>query len=505
MTSISDIRQKYPQYSDLSDDQLADALHKKFYADMPADTFRQKIGLQAPTYGQKVSAAGSAFDKAAGTGLRGVGNTIAAAMDVGEHAVTGIAGDIAGAATSIATQDASRGEAIRKRVSDIGAPSSEAGKAAEGYVGAITAPLGRAMTAPQRYLEKHGHPIAAQTLTAAEDVMGARRALATREAAAVIPKTISEELRQQARAAGYVLKPSEAGGRVGAIAEGYTNSPKLSVEASVKNQKVTNSLAAEEIGLAPGKRITASTLKDAKAPHNAVYEEMGQLGDITTDGQYHRDIGSVGRAPGKSFKKAEGANSDVERLREDYAEDSFDSKDAVLKIRQLRADSVKNIKAPNAPKQNELGYAQRQVADAIERQMERHATAVGKPDLVERFRSARTELAKIHNVEAAKIGNTGDVSAKRLAKMLEKNVPLTGNLKTIAETAQEFGEVMRDGPSLKNKTAVTGLEGVGVAGSLLEATMNPHVGLPMLGVTAVRPLTRKFLLSDLYQNTLGPK
>ena len=47
--SIPTIRQKYPQYQDLSDDQLAQGLHKKFYADMPFDQFASKIGYQAPT------------------------------------------------------------------------------------------------------------------------------------------------------------------------------------------------------------------------------------------------------------------------------------------------------------------------------------------------------------------------------------------------------------------------------------------------------------------------
>lgn len=52
MASMQEIRQKYPQYSDMSDEQLAGALHKKFYSDMPFDQFAAKIGLNA----QKVEA-----------------------------------------------------------------------------------------------------------------------------------------------------------------------------------------------------------------------------------------------------------------------------------------------------------------------------------------------------------------------------------------------------------------------------------------------------------------
>lgn len=46
MPTISEIRQQYPQYSDMSDGQLADALHSKFYSDMPKADFDSKIGLQ---------------------------------------------------------------------------------------------------------------------------------------------------------------------------------------------------------------------------------------------------------------------------------------------------------------------------------------------------------------------------------------------------------------------------------------------------------------------------
>lgn len=48
MTSIAEIRQQFPQYGDMSDQQLVDALYSKHYADMPRDQFDAKIGL-SPT------------------------------------------------------------------------------------------------------------------------------------------------------------------------------------------------------------------------------------------------------------------------------------------------------------------------------------------------------------------------------------------------------------------------------------------------------------------------
>ena len=45
---INTIREKYPQYGDLSDKQLADGLHSKFYSDIPQEEFYKKIGFAAP-------------------------------------------------------------------------------------------------------------------------------------------------------------------------------------------------------------------------------------------------------------------------------------------------------------------------------------------------------------------------------------------------------------------------------------------------------------------------
>lgn len=47
-TSIAKIRERYPQYDDLSDRELAEGLHKKHYSDMPFEDFAERVGLAAP-------------------------------------------------------------------------------------------------------------------------------------------------------------------------------------------------------------------------------------------------------------------------------------------------------------------------------------------------------------------------------------------------------------------------------------------------------------------------
>jgi hypothetical protein len=45
MATIADIRKQYPQYSDISDAQLADAFYSKFYSDMPKEEFYRSISF----------------------------------------------------------------------------------------------------------------------------------------------------------------------------------------------------------------------------------------------------------------------------------------------------------------------------------------------------------------------------------------------------------------------------------------------------------------------------
>jgi len=54
MASIREIRQQYPQYEDMSDEQLARALHAKHYSDMDFGEFSQRVGLEQPSMGQQI-------------------------------------------------------------------------------------------------------------------------------------------------------------------------------------------------------------------------------------------------------------------------------------------------------------------------------------------------------------------------------------------------------------------------------------------------------------------
>lgn len=75
MPTIAEVRRQYPQYKDLSDQELGDALHAKFYPDMPRDQFNAKVGLAPPSPEAQRAAADAAKRVASTPGIvRSVNN-----------------------------------------------------------------------------------------------------------------------------------------------------------------------------------------------------------------------------------------------------------------------------------------------------------------------------------------------------------------------------------------------------------------------------------------------
>jgi hypothetical protein len=300
-----------------------------------------------------------------------------------------------------------------------------------------------------------------------------------------------------ATAAGFKLTPEQANsGIVGRTVQSLSGSAKLERSLSKQNASVANSLAAQDIGL-QNQPLTPANITAAKAAPNAVYNAVSKLGTVPTDAQYAADIGAIANRTG-SGSFAFDTSPAVERLQTGYGQiQSFDAADAVAKVRQLRADSSKNLKAPNAPEQNALGYAQRQVAEALENQLDRHVQTLSQtpgsglaPNLIGQLRGARVQLAKIHSVEDAMDG--ANISPKQLAKQQDRGVPLSGNLKTIADAAGNFDRSFQDVSKIRDSGPFGVLDlGYGVAAGLA------HPGA--LAAVFARPLARAALASGPYQ------
>jgi hypothetical protein len=74
---LEDFRKQYPQYNDVSDEDLAKGLHRRFYSDIPFEDFSQRVGY-APTAEDPISAAQRAADYGRLAGASAIQTTAAA-------------------------------------------------------------------------------------------------------------------------------------------------------------------------------------------------------------------------------------------------------------------------------------------------------------------------------------------------------------------------------------------------------------------------------------------
>lgn len=100
MGKLADFRKEHPEYNDMNDAALGDALHRKFYSDMPKADFDQKMGIaplgssqkQAPTWGEAFKAAPGAALHQVGSAIETGANAIAHPIDTAVNVAKGVAG-----------------------------------------------------------------------------------------------------------------------------------------------------------------------------------------------------------------------------------------------------------------------------------------------------------------------------------------------------------------------------------------------------------------------------
>lgn len=297
-----------------------------------------------------------------------------------------------------------------------------------------------------------------------------------------------------ARSAGYKLPPSQAGGAVGKMLEGAGGKIQTEMKFSRDNAVNTNKIAAKEIGLSERQPMTEANLDRLKQKAFGVYDQVKQAGRIVMDDQYKAELDKVRERTGQEATDfPEDFSEAIEKEIAKFDKPGADAASMLEKVKKLRARAGKNMSALDADK-FELGIAQKKIATAMENQIERSVQATN-PELIANFRAARTQLAKIYNVEEA-LGPSGNVTAAVLARQLKRGVPLSGGLKSIAETYQEFPKVMRSVEGLGGHAPFSALDYL-VGG--VEAIAHPAAAGRIVGALAMRPVARGIIGSKNYQ------
>lgn len=307
---------------------------------------------------------------------------------------------------------------------------------------------------------------------------------------------------KQARDAGYVIPPSQTNPTLtNRLLEGTAGKISTAQRASRANEQVTNDLVARALGTTPD-QLTPQGLASIRAQAGQAYDALGRIGNITPDAQFLSDVSSLGansRSVNQAFPGLGGNQVDDLIAQLTANQGPLPASAAVDALKKLRFDASANLRNAIDPSKMEIGKAQKGAAKALESLFERELGASGQTDLLDAFRNARQQIARSHTVEKA-LGADGTVSAPALAAALKKGAPLTGELRTVAETGRAFPKAVQ---SLGNQSVLpispldwiagAGLSGAGVLSG------NPALA----GLAAVRPAVRAGILSKPYQQMMG--
>jgi hypothetical protein len=327
--------------------------------------------------------------------------------------------------------------------------------------------------------------------------------IATRAAAAAddqAANAVRDATLKEARRVGYVVPPSTSNPTVtNRVAESISGKAATQQSATVRNQKVTNRLVRQELGLSQGAPLTTKTLDAIRKQEGAVYAQIKKTGEVVTDKQFLDDLANLSRSADEiaaDFPDLNFAGSaEVKALQDGLLKDRFSANGAIEAIKKLRAEASKNL-AWNVedPSKKALGLAQREAAGILEDQVSRHLGATGKGALVRQFEKSRQVIAKTYSVQSALNEGTGNVVATKLATQLRKGKPLSGNLEIAAKFASAFPKAAGEQTTSPGVSAVDAL--IGMAGG---ATVDPTLfGLPLARIAA-----RGTVLSKPYQNALA--
>lgn len=230
-------------------------------------------------------------------------------------------------------------------------------------------------------------------------------------------------------------------------------------EQANRNAPIFDAMARRSIGLAEDAPLTREATRNVrKSAYVNGYEPVASVGAVPTDRAFHHQISGIANRYQGAARSFPGAISDdVSKMAQMFDVPNFDAGDALQATQYLRD------KAADAFSKGEtgLGKASREIAKAIEDQIERHLSysangaqtlhTVTRPngqvvyvsgqDLLKGFRDARELMAKAHTVEDAIVEGGGSINAKKLAQRAQANKPLSGELKTIGNFAKNFDRV----------------------------------------------------------------
>ena len=303
---------------------------------------------------------------------------------------------------------------------------------------------------------------------------------------------------RKARDLGLSIPPATVRQSLGnELIEGLGNKSTIAQIASKKNQPIFNALATKSLNLPEGTKLDFDTLSAVRKQAGDAYSAIGNVGTITPNAEYVQKLDAIAEPFLKTAKGFPSAPpSPVLNLVESLKSPAFDSASAIEKIKQLRTAADDAAKTGNT----DISRASKAAAKALEDTVELHLEDIGQPELLANFKAARKTIAQSYDVEKAILGDTGDVSAKKLAELMQRKRPLSGELQDIASFASKFPKASQDASKI-GSIPLFNMTDIFLSGGMGALTHNPLA----VAALAARPGARALATSPIIQNNLIQK
>ena len=420
-------------------------------AGIPGPRKTNTVVDQIPGYGGPVPAATEPAPAKSYT----IGQKLAGAVEVVPALVTGAvtapiveASKIYGALTSgqFGTQAGIKAgeETGRKMQAQFYQPRTQAGQEYVGNIANAMASTGL-QGVPLNVLADLGAglPAAGRAVKDLGQAKVAQRAenIAQQQSAADWARAPQIEAAQAAQRLGVAVNPAEANPNVKTkMLVGATGESVVNAKIAKTNAPKWNELARKDLGLPENTQLTPEAFDKARAAHSAPYDAIKQIGVMQPSNEVLSQLNGLKLDPRStsSPEKAAKVNAAVDRVMT-QAVDGLSGENVVSQIRDFRKDANQTFKNPNATGiEIDVAEANLGIADALENLIEGN---IKDPKALDKFREARTAIAKTYDWERSTGITTKQVDPAQIVKLAEKGKKLTGVLADVANVAGNFPDI----------------------------------------------------------------
>lgn len=264
------------------------------------------------------------------------------------------------------------------------------------------------------------------------------------------------------------------------------------------NQGVVNNAVKKQLGIKTGE-ISPSALKKIRGEEGEVYEQFAAISskaepELATLNRQREAIPYFSNDPGNAQRQAL-----IDQFDATNASRRAELETAVranpTELRRVRGEAQKLMDSYYASGGKNVdaqlkSFELREQANQIEGAMEQAARQSGNPDLADNLIKARRRIAMTYSAEDALNPGNFNIDPDELAKQFARGVPLSGEMRTIAEFKNAFRESLREASKVPDpdvsytSTVLAGLAGAGT----LYGTQDPVLAAAS---AAALPLARK--------------